>query len=100
MPAHLENALAPTLSLDGDWTFSLAGSLPKTVPVPSAWEAHVIAQPLDRLGGHSFSYTEGCRILTYYSELEKQPYLYPSSSWLWSLWTIGALPIVHKSTAR
>jgi hypothetical protein len=43
----LENALAATLPLDGDWTFSLAGSLPRSIPVPSAWEAHLTDKRLD-----------------------------------------------------
>lgn len=47
MPGFLENALAPSLPLDGDWTFSLAGRAPQTIPVPSAWEAHVTDKRLD-----------------------------------------------------
>lgn len=39
--AFLENQLAPHLSLNGDWAFHLAGHAPMTLPVPSAWEAHL-----------------------------------------------------------
>ena len=42
-----ENALAPQLPLDGDWTLTLAGRDPQTIPVPSAWEAHVYDKRLD-----------------------------------------------------
>ena len=43
MPAFLENALAQTLSLDGEWTFSLAGRATQTIPV-------VIVGASDRIG--------------------------------------------------
>jgi hypothetical protein len=42
-----ENALSPSLSLDGDWLFSLAGSPPEIVVVPSAWETRVRDKRLD-----------------------------------------------------
>ncbi|MCC7362499.1 MAG: hypothetical protein IT317_23665 [Anaerolineales bacterium] len=47
MPPFRENALAPHLPLDGDWTFSLAGRAPQTIPVPSAWEVHLSDKRLD-----------------------------------------------------
>jgi hypothetical protein len=40
-PSFLENRLAPALSLNGDWWFQLAGHAPISLPVPSAWEAHL-----------------------------------------------------------
>jgi hypothetical protein len=42
-----ENDLSPTLSLDGDWRFSLAGGPWETIAVPSAWEIHVRDKRLD-----------------------------------------------------
>ena len=40
MQAFLENELSQSLSLDGEWDFSLGGRTPHPIPVPSAWEAH------------------------------------------------------------
>ncbi len=37
----LENELSSTLSLDGEWEFKLGGGPTRTIPVPSAWEAHI-----------------------------------------------------------
>ena len=37
----LENELSSTLSLDGEWEFTLGDGPTRTIPVPSAWEAHV-----------------------------------------------------------
>ncbi|MBL8045816.1 MAG: hypothetical protein JNL09_04700 [Anaerolineales bacterium] len=35
----LENELAPTLDLSGEWAFQLGAEPPRTIIVPSAWEA-------------------------------------------------------------
>jgi beta-galactosidase len=35
----LENDLSQAVSLDGEWQFQLADQLPRTIQVPSAWEA-------------------------------------------------------------
>ncbi len=37
---YLENDLAPSLSLDGEWEFRLADAPPILVEVPSAWETY------------------------------------------------------------
>lgn len=37
----LENELSSMLPLDGEWEFQLAGGPTLSLPVPSAWEAHV-----------------------------------------------------------
>jgi hypothetical protein len=43
----LENDLSEYLSLDGEWSFSLAGSEPVLMAVPGAWEAHVRDKRVD-----------------------------------------------------
>ena len=43
----LENDLALTVSLDGKWTFQLAGQEPIQIQVPSSWEAQVVDRITD-----------------------------------------------------
>jgi hypothetical protein len=45
--SYLENELAPSLSLDGQWQFSLAGGRWQAIPVPAAWEAHIADKMTD-----------------------------------------------------
>lgn len=39
--ASFENDISPVISLDGEWQFTLADSPPRTLGVPSAWEAYI-----------------------------------------------------------
>lgn len=101
-----ENDLAPTLSLEGDWSFCLGSGPEQRLPVPAAWEAHVNDKLTDGPAFYrrTFSLPEawrGARIM-----LEARAISFDATLWvngqpaghhqgMWSPFQIEITPFAH-----